>query len=367
MEMDQKVAFRHLTKRIAIDQQPLSYRVASRELGITIQDAKVLLAAFLEDPSTQARGITATYCLCGQVATQPKEDDDDHAMDLDSQHASQLGSPALTSIVLLVPQAELEAAQNRFLTPPQSHVYALHSTPLASTSDLSVHTLPLLSTEALRAKWKPIPLGGYGEIVHPNGERKKSSSQTGKKAFTNKASTSAKPTTTLLGTKLESAKASTSNSDIPSSRSTKKPAASTVRKIGQPGGLFARREPTPSPVAPKVVPSKRKASPKKKQNGLFAEEELASDEEEEEDLWDEEALREAEEMALKGDTKTKAPAAAVETKKKETASAPKKAAVLVAAPAKKFGAGSSTTGGAKAGASKPAQQKGIGSFFTKQA
>ncbi|KDE07758.1 hypothetical protein MVLG_02028 [Microbotryum lychnidis-dioicae p1A1 Lamole] len=283
-------------------------------------------------------------------------------MDLDSQHASQTGSTAPTSIILLVPQAELEAAQNRFLTPPQSHVYALHSTPLASTSDLSLHTLPLLSTEAHRAKWKPIPLGGYGEIVHPNGERKKSSSQTSKKSLTNKASTYNK--STLLGNKFESAKTSTSNSDIPSSRSTKKPAASTVRKIGQPGGLFARREPTPPPpVAPKVVPSKRKASPKKQQNGLFADEELASEDEEEDDLWDEEALREAEEIALKGDSKTKAPATAVETKKKETAPAPKKAA----APAKKFGAGSSTTGGAKAGTSKPAKQKGIGSFFTKQA
>ncbi|SCV73568.1 BQ2448_7494 [Microbotryum intermedium] len=367
MEMDQKVAFRHLTKRIAIDQQPLSYRVASRELGITIQEAKSLLAAFLDDPSTQARGITATYCLCGQLA--PKLNDD--AMDLDSQDASQKESVTPKSIILLVPQAELKAAQARFATPPRFHIYALHSTPLASTSDLCLHTLPLLSTEAHRSKWKPIPLGGYGEIVHPSGERKKSasSSQAGKKVFETKAG-SVKST---LGAKNEAAKVSTLNVESKASTSKKKSnkaVPSTVRKIGQPGGLFARRDPTPPLLASHLVPSKRKSSPEtnkknhKEQNGLFADEELSSDEDD--DLWDEEALREAEQMALKGDTSNQV-AVVGEAKKKEPTPAPKKAAPPTPLPVKKFGtASSNTTANGKASTSKAAQQKEIGSFFTKK-
>lgn len=318
------------------------------------------------------RGVVATWCVSGVLGAVKEEEkqskQEGEAMDVDGDGEEQgtalqvetiqrrqtrlvaatdlegtLSLPALRAPPLTPPPSSATPRRTATLPlflpfpPPTQHIYALSPQPLTSLSQLAPYALSSLS-DSTRAKWKPAPEGGYGGIVHPEGEMRKkgkarekvvgvtapaaakASAVASTSAAAKTSSTTApKGKSTATSTSTSSAKASTSKS----AASTSKSAAPAPRKIGELGGLFARSTPAPKPdkkekekkrkaspppkpkTVTKAVPAP-KAAPKKagRSNGIFGDEELASDEEFEMDggdegMWDEEALREAEEDAAR--------------------------------------------------------------------
>ncbi|GAA5862406.1 hypothetical protein JCM3774_002505 [Rhodotorula dairenensis] len=189
--MDHQRAFTKLTKRIAIEKTILSYRLAARELGVSVHDAKQLLAAYLASVPAKERGVTATYLLTGYLkrdgsASENKPNGGADAMDIDRPDATQSSQNGVdgeedtrpkavkTKTMMVVQQDELQAKSALFSPAPSSHVYALAPARLTSLGLLSVSALSLIRPEVREQKWKAAPEGApaYGGIVHPDGERR---------------------------------------------------------------------------------------------------------------------------------------------------------------------------------------------------
>ncbi|KAI5478221.1 protein of DNA polymerase subunit Cdc27 family [Pseudohyphozyma bogoriensis] len=346
---DQKVAFRHITKRVALDKQTLTYRLLARELGITVAEAKSTLDAFISDPQSQAaeRGIVATWALSGELKEQPGTGGGDEERDVDAPSTSAAVS---RRAVLLVQASELEGKLSLFATPPSRHIYAIAPSVVPTLATLSTYSLPSIP-QSEREKWKPAPSTGYGTIEHPEGERKVAGKGKGKAGgkdvvVPTKAALSAKEK--AKEKEKDDKKPSTSTTTKGKEKATEK-AKAAPRPMGSLGGLFAKSS----------VPAKRKASPPpkkstekkverkpavKKSNGIFADEELDSDEEVDDDEM--QALREMEEAAVKA-----ASAGTAKSGDKNEAK-PAKSTTSAKPPPK------------KAEAKKP-QQSSLGGFFKK--
>ncbi|KAM0791767.1 hypothetical protein ACM66B_004031 [Microbotryomycetes sp. NB124-2] len=343
--IETKQAFRHLTKRVTLDKDTVTYRMLSREMGITVQAAKQFLKAYLQDPSAKERGVSATYVLTGTLK-QPqanghsassngssKHTTDADGMDIDAvEPTSQVGSSSMhstrlhnvqTRTVLIVPQAQLQDHLTKFVHEPSQHVYAASPGVLVDLSALASSALFALPESTLK-RWKPRPASGYGAIEHPDGVKKRKStakagavaSGSGKAAAAAAAVPAAAAEATKKLTNASKSNATTAKPDTKGKGKDKDSAKPTARPIGQLGGLFADRN-SSSKSSTSNVPSKRKASepaavttkpkaataaPKRagKSNGIFGDEELDSDQDfgdDDMDAWDEEAMKEAEEEA----------------------------------------------------------------------
>ncbi|ORY84671.1 DNA polymerase subunit Cdc27 [Leucosporidium creatinivorum] len=361
--MDQKGAFRHLTRRVALDKDTVTYRLLSRELGITVKDAKAYLEAYSTDSSAVERGVTATWAVSGVLkdtaegaSSNGASGNSGEAMDVDGEEKVQAQEVIKKRCIMLVSAADLESKLSLFVS-PSKHIYALSPSVPPTLSSLAPYALSSVA-ESSKAKWKPAPEGGYGGITHPDGERKKKGKGKAKIAPVTAPARAASGSAAGVKkeeTKPKDVKPSTSDSkdkgkgkapvktaSIFNAPSTSKAPA---RKIGELGGLFAKasaapkpekkekktstttttststkRKASPAPTKSKtitkaVTPPKAAAPPKKagRSNGIFGDEELASDEEidldGDDDMWDEEAMREAEEEANRAAEKKKAAAA----------------------------------------------------------
>ena len=145
--MDQKVAFRHITKRVPIEKahvslsplalpapifldqltrqtwcgKQLTYRLLSRELGITVTQSKEwahlslyipvdwlgtdstkirllrLLASYLQEPSAKERGVSAVYLLSGFLTRNPAIENGKNGHNEDEQGMDVAGRDEPTS------------------------------------------------------------------------------------------------------------------------------------------------------------------------------------------------------------------------------------------------------------------------------
>lgn len=273
--MEHQRAFTKLTKRIAIEKTILSYRLAARELGVSVQDAKQILAAYLASDPAKERGVTATYLLSGYLKTDSAANGIENGkgadvMDIDGLDATQssqngaggdegaLAEITQTKTMMVVQQNELEAKTALFSPAPTSHVYALVPTRLTSLALLSASALSLIRPEVREQKWKAAPESApaYGGIVHPDGERKvphgkrkappmpaaaavapkAGPSGTSKPVKKDEAATDSKP---VKGK--GKAKEKESVSSAAASKGKAKKEEPKIRPIGQLGGLFAKK------------------------------------------------------------------------------------------------------------------------------
>ncbi|GAA5888003.1 hypothetical protein JCM5296_001528 [Sporobolomyces johnsonii] len=269
--MDHKTAFRHITKRVPIEKDTLTYRLLARELAINVSEAKTLLAAYLADHVAAERGVSAVYLLSGYLKPTLSTSANGHAnqggeaMDVDSDAPSSSIPPKQdpeeerevikTRTVMLVPASELEAKSSLFSPPPTSHVYALTPVPLAAStlSLLTASSLSLVSSSPAAKKWKPTPTSadGYGTIVHPEGIKKRKAPPGAGIAKAAVSSTSASASdsaasTSRGGKKLDKGKAAAEQDKgkgkTKKEDTKKKPvAAPAMRPIGQLGGLFGKK------------------------------------------------------------------------------------------------------------------------------
>ncbi|GAA5972569.1 hypothetical protein JCM11641_001903 [Rhodosporidiobolus odoratus] len=179
--MDNKQAFGRITRRVTIEKSILTYRLCARELGVTVKQAKALLAAYLDTDQARERAASAVYCLSGYLKQDAADDQD--GMDVDGEEKQEQDAVKIRT-VMLVPAEDVEAKAALFSRPPSSHVYAVTPTPLAISQLTLLHTasLSLVKPEA-REKWKPSPEAdgekAYGGIVHPDGERRRQPGQGG--------------------------------------------------------------------------------------------------------------------------------------------------------------------------------------------
>ncbi|KAK4055028.1 hypothetical protein OIO90_003369 [Microbotryomycetes sp. JL221] len=354
-EAQQKQVSRHLFRQVT-DACPMTYRMLSREQAITVQQARLYMQAWLDDPAVQERNISATYIVTGTLKRRHSthldngtpngrhphdgngngddadDDDGDNKMDVDhtedngaassqpqagsSTMSSQRTNHVSTKTILIVPQAQLEGEYTlqKFVGTPTRHIYALSQGSIKDVSILATSALYCQPESAIK-KWKPTPEGGYGGIVNPDGAKKRNTTtSSGKKmsALTVDSKGKGKETTTIASTTSKT----TSKSSTAGTSSTK----TITRPIGQLGGLFADQNTSTSkstvPTKRKVTESTTKASTTTtkskdgskragKSNGIFGDEELDSDQDfgdDDMDAWDEEAMREAEQQAA---TKTK--------------------------------------------------------------
>ncbi|GAA6012542.1 hypothetical protein JCM11491_005427 [Sporobolomyces phaffii] len=285
--MDNKVAFRHITKRVAIEKSILTYRLLSRELGVTVTQAKSLLALYLDDPSAQERGVSAVYLVSGYLRPReepststsnggPRDEPDGAAaaMDLDEPPSSQPRGDderdvVQTRTVKLVAFSDLEATLSLFSPTPSHHVYSLTPAPLAPSdfSQLTTTYLPLAASDPkVTAKWKLAPDAdapgrGYGGIVAWDGQEGKkrtgklvrkptvedtankkavasASNVKGKGKAKEDAPTAATATVSAAKGKKVVTKKDKDKEDKKKKKQDAKPAA---RPIGQLGGLFSRQ------------------------------------------------------------------------------------------------------------------------------
>ncbi|GAA5958531.1 hypothetical protein JCM8115_002495 [Rhodotorula mucilaginosa] len=275
--MEHQRAFTKLTKRIAIEKTILSYRLAARELGVSVQDAKQILAAYLASDPAKERGVSATYLLTGYLKQDSAANGNSNgngtdAMDIDGLDATQssqngaggeeeaLAEIVKTKTMMVVQQDELEAKSALFSPAPTSHVYALVPTRLTSLALLSASALSLIRPEVREQKWKAAPESApaYGGIVHPDGERKVSH---GKReappmpAAAAAAAPKAGPSGTSKPAKKDQEVAAASKpvkgkgkgkeketaSSAAASKGKAKKEEPKIRPIGQLGGLFAKK------------------------------------------------------------------------------------------------------------------------------
>ncbi|KAM0754686.1 hypothetical protein T439DRAFT_321722 [Meredithblackwellia eburnea MCA 4105] len=353
--VDSKVAYRQITKRVNLDKSTLTYRVLSRELGITVKQAKQFLHDYFLDPTNAERPSSPTWALSGILKPQPMKrnqdemDVDDDVADSTPSTSSQVTATVPRRTVMLVPDAELASKTELFMAAPTKHIYALSPSPLPTLAALSSYQLSS-ATEASIEKWKKQPEGGYGGILHPEGEKRKSTTVAPTKGGTGKTGVK----------KVEEKKAPMASGSGSSSKASDTASTSNGGSIK---GMFAKATANQS-----NVPAKRKASPVKEkekekekpkkttQNGIFADEEVSDDEFGDDGLDDEgmdELLRiqEAEEKKASSGAKMEV------DKKSTTKPAPAKTAPSkpVAAPAKK----STGQPGAKPGT--------LNAFFKKKA
>ncbi|GAA5847033.1 hypothetical protein JCM9279_002660 [Rhodotorula babjevae] len=319
--MDQQKAFGRITRRVAIDRSILTYRLAARELGCTVTDAKATLQAYFESDVAKERNVGAVWLVSGFLVPPPRAPvapngtqarDDDDAMDVDS--SAEVGASAAAQgtqerggagegggvgkvvqriVQRLVQNKDLEAQLPLFAStprPPSTHLYAL--LPAPSLPDLALLGPAALSlvAPANRDKWRAPPAaededkdaaqGTYGELVHPDGERRRVKGAAGRAAGAGaSASMSAakgkgkapvaaakkedededdKPVVADVGgNKAKGAKAKGADSKAKDKKASKKDAdkdkdkakakGPTSRPIGQLGGLFSRKFDEPPP------------------------------------------------------------------------------------------------------------------------
>ncbi|GAA5853727.1 hypothetical protein JCM8547_007425 [Rhodosporidiobolus lusitaniae] len=280
--MDSKQAFTRFTRRVTIEKTILTYRFTARELGITVREAKALLAAYLETDQAKERGVSAVYLLSGFLKKdEAKKSSQEDAMDVDGEGATQQSQAAEDEnevvpvrTMMLVPADELEVKLALFTRPPSSHVYALTPTPLTTPQLSLLHTASLsLVSSSAREKWKDAPTGdaaAYGGILHPDGVKKrKAGAKIGPTPPVSNAGPSAvkkekeetKPD--VKGKGKEKAPEKGKGKEI------KKKAADAGPKIGERRGLFSRSFDEP-------------ALKKKKGKGKASSDEEDSDEEDDE-------------------------------------------------------------------------------------
>ena len=344
--------------------RPSERKLTSRVGHFALAQRYSFFEAYLADPQAIERGVTPTWALSGVLAKAGKSTNgatNGDAMDVDDDEKIEVQEEVERRTILLVAAADLEgesavisafgqadpsgdasAKTALFLSTPHKHVYALSPIAPPTLSSLASYALTNISAAA-QAKWKPAPAakeGGYGGIVHLDGERKKKGKGKAKAApvtapartnsstsvASTSASTSSKPAAKTAAPSASTSKSKASTSTSKASTSTSKPAA---RPIGTLGGLFAKQ--AAAPKVEKKVPAKRKASPPPKSktvtkavpapkaapakkagrsNGIFGDEELASDEDfdMDGDDFDEEAMREMEEAERQAKEQGKAKA-----------------------------------------------------------
>ncbi|GAA6016742.1 hypothetical protein JCM10207_003237 [Rhodosporidiobolus poonsookiae] len=275
--MDNKAAFTRITKRVTLEKSILTYRLAARELGVSVNDAKSLLAAYLDTDQAKERGVSAVHLVSGYLIPNPSSSQNGTNGDrVDSSQAADamqvdgddqdMGKEVIrTRTVRLVPAAELEASLALFSPPPTSHIYALAPSPLAPAQLPLLHTASLsLVPPAARERWKPPPADApaYGALVHPDGERKRrpgegarggatsAAERAGPSAGTSKAG--AKKEKEEKGKKedvkpaVKGAKGKDKAADNSKGKGKKADTAPKIRPIGQLGGLFARQMDEPA-------------------------------------------------------------------------------------------------------------------------
>ncbi|KAJ8292473.1 hypothetical protein OF846_004252 [Rhodotorula toruloides] len=417
--MDQQKAFGRITKRVHIEKAVLTYRLAARELGVSVKDAKALLAAYHASDAAKEREIKAVYLLSGYLKKEEtdgaaKGQDGEDKMDVDGEDGTQAtqqtqadGTESVrVKTMALVQEDELEAKRSLFTDDPapSSHIYALSPAHLTSLSLLSTTSLSLIPPSVRETKWKASPddIPAYGGIVHPDGERKRKPGQGARKSAAMPAAPKAGPSKDKAAVKKQAeppakpAKGKGKAKEEPAKG--KKKDEPKARPIGQLGGLFARKfedkkgkkkanssdeedddesaeEESEEDVKPKkkgsVVPAKRKSTspavsrkkpdpPAAKSKAVKQEADIVMDDDDDDWAMDEEALLEAERAAEKQAASKKTDAATNGGGGKKAPALSRTSSSSSSTPQPKVGGTN-----AKNKSAAPAQQKGIGSFFKK--
>ncbi|KAF9006066.1 DNA polymerase subunit Cdc27 [Cyathus striatus] len=144
----------YLTKKIFIEKSIVTYRSISREFSIHVNDAKNELATYHENAPFQGQTCCATYLLCGEVAMEPLQAQDEYGdvnmdqalskdMEVDSEEATQIK-------MTLVNEGDLEAARARYIQVISIHVYSLAPSPLIDADLICVSTADIRAVDTQR-------------------------------------------------------------------------------------------------------------------------------------------------------------------------------------------------------------------------